>query len=290
MVLERARRHKEPADLKDAQIEHILPRTLNDAWRADLGSDAERIHAEWLHRPGNLTLSAYNQNAGNQSFRIKRTIYADSNIVLTKELASIERWTEVEIQERGHQLASEAAKIWIGPKEPVAVIQQDNGLDGAVKGGASSSNTKQLQLDYWRQFLAGLNAQTDFAKTRNPPAESWMSFGMGHSGFDLQTFISVRKRHVGVTMRISGTNKAEHFHTLYAQKSAIEEEIGEILTWHELPDKKSSYVSLQLRDSDPKDRSLWSQQHEWLIDKLGAFRRCFGGRVKDLITTGKVIA
>lgn len=60
-TLERARGHKEPADLNDAQVEHILPQTLSPMWRAMLGPDAERIHGTWLHRPGNLTLSAYNQ-------------------------------------------------------------------------------------------------------------------------------------------------------------------------------------------------------------------------------------
>ena len=55
--IERRRGHKEPADLAAAQIEHVLPQTLNDDWRADLGEDAERIQTEWLHTPGNLTLS-----------------------------------------------------------------------------------------------------------------------------------------------------------------------------------------------------------------------------------------
>ena len=79
-ALERGRGHKEPADMKDAQVEHILPRrsTLNGA--RDLGLDAERIQAEWLHRPGNLTLSAYNQELWNHPFSKKRTRYADSHI------------------------------------------------------------------------------------------------------------------------------------------------------------------------------------------------------------------
>lgn len=290
VALERNRGHKEPADLKDAQIEHILPQTLNDAWREALGSEAESIQAEWLHRPGNLTLSAYNLELWNHPFGKKRVRYADSNIVLTRELADYDHWTENEIRKRGEQLAEEAAMIWIGPKEPVAVTKPGDGLDSAVSAGASRSNTKQLQSDFWTQFLAVRSAQNNTAKTRHPPAESWMSFAVGHSHFYVQTFISVRKHYVGVTLSITGTNKADYFHKLYAQKNAIEEEIGETLVWHELPDKKSSYVSLQLHNSDPKDRSLWPQQHEWLIDKLDAYRRCFSGRVKDLTTTGKVIA
>ncbi len=287
VALERDRKHKEPADLTDAEIEHILPQTLSDAWREALGAEAESIHAEWLHRPGNLTLSAYNVELWNHPFGKKRARYAESNIVLTRELADYQNWTANEIRERGEQLAQEAARIWIGPKEPVAVIQPGDGHASAVSGGVSLSNTKQLQSDYWTQFLSVLAVQDNSAKTRRPPAESWMSFGIGHSGFDLETFISVRKHHVGVAVRIAGTNKAEHFHKFYAQRNAIEEEIGEALTWYELPDKKSSYASLYLHDSDPKDRSLWPTQHAWIIDTLEAFRRCFSGRVEDLTAPAK---
>ena len=35
-TLERARGHKEPADLQAAQVEHVLPQTLSDAWHEAL--------------------------------------------------------------------------------------------------------------------------------------------------------------------------------------------------------------------------------------------------------------
>ena len=36
-TLERARGHKEPADLQAAQVEHVLPQTLSEAWIEVLG-------------------------------------------------------------------------------------------------------------------------------------------------------------------------------------------------------------------------------------------------------------
>ena len=38
-TLERARGHKEPAGLDDAQVEHVMPQTLNEAWLAALGPE-----------------------------------------------------------------------------------------------------------------------------------------------------------------------------------------------------------------------------------------------------------
>ena len=122
-ALERARGHKEPADLTDAQIEHILPQTMNDDWRTALGQDAERIQATWLDCPGNLTLSGYNQELWNHRFSKKRERYAQSNIVLTRELSAYQAWGELEIRERGEALAKAAAQIWGRPRETRQSVQ-----------------------------------------------------------------------------------------------------------------------------------------------------------------------
>lgn len=279
VALERNQGHKEPADLTSAQIEHILPQTLNADWRKALGPDAELIHAEWLNRPGNLTLSAYNQDLWNHSFEKKRERYAQSNIGLTRELAAYAHWTESEIRKRGERLAEKAAQIWMGPKEPTAVIQPD--LRGELDED-DLTKTQQLRLDFWTEFLAQLCGVSTWAKARKPSRDAWMGFGIGHGAFYLDAFMSVRNRQVGVMLAIGGPHKAWYYEQLHDQQQAIESELHETLTWIELPDKKSSYVSLYLRDSDPRDRSKWPEQHQWLIDKLGAFRRCFSDRVKSL--------
>ncbi len=112
--LERSFDHKEPPDLSKAQIEHIMPQTLNDEWRRDLGVEHERVHAEWLHTLGNLTLSAYNPELYNHPFRKKREMYADSNIALTRRLADRQNWGEEAIRARVVELTGRAKKIWTG--------------------------------------------------------------------------------------------------------------------------------------------------------------------------------
>jgi hypothetical protein len=107
--------HKEQADLSLAQIEHIMPQTLSDQWRLDLGSRAEDIHAEWLNTLGNLTLSAYNPSLYNNPFTDKQKEYEKSNISITRELAQLNKWTDTEIKCRGEKLAGEGTKIWRGP-------------------------------------------------------------------------------------------------------------------------------------------------------------------------------
>ena len=115
-MFERTHDHKEPADLSKAQIEHIMPQTLTDEWKTDLGSEHERIYEEWLHTLGNLTLSAYNPELYNHRFSVKREEYERSNITITRQLADHHSWGEEEIRTRGANLAGIAAKIWTGPQ------------------------------------------------------------------------------------------------------------------------------------------------------------------------------
>ena len=49
-----------------------MPQTLTEAWRVDLGRNADDIHEEWLHTIGNLTLSAYNPELFNHRFKLKK--------------------------------------------------------------------------------------------------------------------------------------------------------------------------------------------------------------------------
>jgi hypothetical protein len=128
--------HKEPADLSKAEIEHVMPQTLSKEWSRDLGVVPEIIHDMWLHTPGNLTLSAYNQELWNNPFSDKRQLYAQSNIVMTRKLADFAKWGGEEIKSRGVELAEIAAKIWIGPDAPVDTgdIAIDEDFSGESRG------------------------------------------------------------------------------------------------------------------------------------------------------------
>lgn len=120
--LERDFGHKEgPAHGENIQIEHVMPQTLNADWKQHLGDDFKRVHQQWLHTIGNLTLSAYNPGLWNHSFQTKMIGlgetkgYKDSNFELTKLITDNEEWGEVEIRSRGETLTKRALELWQGP-------------------------------------------------------------------------------------------------------------------------------------------------------------------------------
>ncbi len=68
---------KSRPDLNDKrlQVEHIMPQTLDDEWKRELGSDWDNVHQKYLHDIGNLTLIRHNQELGNKSFQEKKDTY-----------------------------------------------------------------------------------------------------------------------------------------------------------------------------------------------------------------------
>ena len=108
---------KEPdVRLQKYQIEHIMPQgDLPTDWRDMLGDDWKKIHEEWRHRLGNLTLTGYNQKMSNRPFNEKKTIpggFDDSAVQLNKSVRKQDRWTVNEMEARTKDLAEQSLEIW----------------------------------------------------------------------------------------------------------------------------------------------------------------------------------
>ena len=113
---------KNPADIYDKryEIEHIMPRTLTEEWKKDLGVDWKRIHKDYLNTIGNITMYEYNKEAQNFTFPIKKSKekigYDYSSVKLNRKyFDTIDKWDEDEINNRRKFLCDMALKIWKYP-------------------------------------------------------------------------------------------------------------------------------------------------------------------------------
>ncbi len=95
-------------------VEHIMPQSLSEAWRNDLGDQAEGTHGRHLHRLGNLTLCGgrWGSALSNHSFEKKKELYENSAVKMTRELAKLPKWDEAAIRERAEELAKKALTLW----------------------------------------------------------------------------------------------------------------------------------------------------------------------------------
>lgn len=92
---------------KAITIEHIMPQTLNEVWRSELGEEkAEEIHQHYLHNIGNLILTEFNSEMGNKSFTDKKARLATSNILYRKDICQYEQWCEESILDHQDHMIS----------------------------------------------------------------------------------------------------------------------------------------------------------------------------------------
>ena len=107
----------EPSPVSEYSIEHIMPQSIDDVaeWKAMLGADWEEVHRKWLHRLGNLTLTAYNSTYSNRPFEEKKTVkggFEQSAVRLNEFVRQQTKWTAAEMDKRGGILAHRALEIW----------------------------------------------------------------------------------------------------------------------------------------------------------------------------------
>ncbi|MGL2550592.1 GmrSD restriction endonuclease domain-containing protein [Helicobacter pylori] len=118
---------KEPVNTQECTIEHIMPQTLTEEWKRDLGENFEAIHEKYLHTIGNLTLTGYNQEYSNNSFQEKRDMekgFKQSPLRLNQSLRDLEVFGEEEIKKRANDLADWALKIWTYPKLDAETLEK----------------------------------------------------------------------------------------------------------------------------------------------------------------------
>ena len=99
-------------------VEHILPRSETH-WGGWTGF-AEGEHEDNVYRIGNLTLLSAADNRGdsfNRDFDRKRGAFAESAILLTRNIADTAVWSPDEIQNRQERLAELAVGVWDLPSD-----------------------------------------------------------------------------------------------------------------------------------------------------------------------------
>ncbi|WRF71222.1 DUF262 and DUF1524 domain-containing protein [Helicobacter pylori] len=118
---------KEPVNTKECTIEHIMPQTLTEEWKRDLGENFQAIHEKYLNTIGNLTLTGYNEKYSNNSFQEKRDMekgFKQSPLRLNQSLKDLEVFGEKEIEKRANDLADWALKIWTYPNLDAETLEK----------------------------------------------------------------------------------------------------------------------------------------------------------------------
>ena len=150
--------------------------------------------------------------------------------------------------------------------------------------GTELSERSILRREYWTGLHERLNAAGEAVHgNRTPGRRSWMAYSVGRSGFSIVAAINMRDKFIRVELYIKGEDAEEYLDSLYAEKDEIERELGYELEWgDQQPSSRDCRVSNYLRNTDPRNKSDWARQHEWLVEHLNKMHQAFTQRVRDL--------
>ena len=80
-------------------IEHIMPQTLEDSWKVELGENYKDIHKNYIHNIGNLILTEFNSEIGNKPFEEKKRKLETSSLNYRLDIIKRITWSEQSIKE-----------------------------------------------------------------------------------------------------------------------------------------------------------------------------------------------
>ncbi len=152
-AIERELEHStEPIGLDGTSVEHVMPQTLGKdehgrAWKDALGDDWKDLHPQWLDTPGNLTLVGHDYNSGMRNVRYskKLLVLGDKSVLALNRYFDTGRapadWSAQEIEVRGRELATIAARLW--PK----VVDGTAGDSQAESEGINGADESSLRVD-----------------------------------------------------------------------------------------------------------------------------------------------
>lgn len=93
-------------------VEHVLPRRPGPDWAGVVNADSELVD-DTLHRLGNMCLlTEVNRRLGNAGFDEKKSVYRQSDLLLTSEVGQFDSWDREAINQRQLRMAKRAVAVW----------------------------------------------------------------------------------------------------------------------------------------------------------------------------------
>lgn len=186
-------------------------------------------------------------------------------------------------------------ELWrIGDSVPAPrfnLVAKPNDWSKTVREAASASRAggyteaQEHRLGYWRTFQETAQEMGSRFAAIRPSPRRYVDVGAGRSGCSLGASFRTGggKEAPGalVYLWINGDERGAYLDQLFAQRDAIEAEVGAPLEWNSKANRKSSQVTAFL-PGDPTDRSTWPTLAAWTVETIEAFDRAFRPRVQQL--------
>ncbi len=184
------------------------------------------------------------------------------------------------------------AEVWrIGTSPPAPnlnVVSQPSDWQKQI-GRPGKQPISERQLAY-HAFFADLVdrlklAAPGFTHMSRVGYNNWLIFGAGRTGFAFQPEFMRRPDRLMMQLNITTGDKAKNkraYDVLFAEKAAIEAELGEPLEWRRLDEKIECRIGVQHLGAIDSPPELLDRKSDWAVQHLIAFRQAFSHRIKSI--------
>ena len=181
---------------------------------------------------------------------------------------------EVELWQIGDSVPAPKFNLVCQPNEWAKVV--------TTRGASRElTETKLLQLEFWKGLVEFAEAEGTFLNFRKPRAQHWYSHAVGRSRFNLSLSVNTLLNKIGCELYIRHLESKQAFAQLMSEKDRIESELGAKLEWKELPLKRDCRI-VQFREGDIRSEESWPELFAWLKERTEAFHAVFSPLVKGL--------
>lgn len=155
------------------------------------------------------------------------------------------------------------------------VVERPNDWTKEIKKTTAANSTQQQRLEYWQAFNDYAFQNTEFAKVfnkRKPTTDHWMDFSIGSSACHIGVTQIQKRSAIGVELYIN--DDKELFKSLFAHKEKIENDMGMMLDWRELPERKASRILVE-KNVQLSNHEEWQEQFNYIMDVLLKMKKAF---------------
>jgi hypothetical protein len=281
--------------LKVLRCEHAVGRYSLDILAAPIGSDTDDEGTELVvienqfgftdhDHLGKLMTYASGVGKEGQGARTVVWIAEEFREEHRRALEWLNEVTPSDLRFYGVQL--ELYRIGDSPSAPsLNVVVRPNEVARArreVSAETGQSERSLFYIEYWTAFKEYCSSHNASFELQSPRPTYYISASTGRAGAVISFLALRRDKWIGCELYMTDSAVASTFAALESQRDAINQEIPDLQWEHKEGGKFARIAIKQL--TPPRDRSLWSSQHEWLLQQGNKFYSTFVPRLKNLST------
>jgi hypothetical protein len=163
------------------------------------------------------------------------------------------------------------------------LVASPNEWTKVTKSPTPTSDRREAYRDFFQKLIDELRKK-HFTNARVGQPQNWYSFNSGISGITYGASFALGGRvrtEIYIRPGDAELNKSI-FDKLAGEKSIIESEFGESLSWERLEDRKACRVAAYTSGSIENDERALEEIRHWMMDRLFRFRKVFGPRLRKV--------